>query len=222
MMKPHQQWIVAVAVLALVAGVAGSFAEETPADAGEKVGFPGIYVRVAETEDGFVTMGFRTANESVGQDWMLLEVGITLPKGTPDHTLKRTDIALVVPGPKVVQLATQKEFGEAGHLVALNERANIARDSVNYFPPDATRACALSYFWTPGASGPRVARDQTDLSYNRACLGRVFFKIPGGIQYGTYNLDVKVANSTVRVPFKIMTKEDVKKLEKQLKEMKKK
>ena len=128
----------------------------------------------------------------------------------------------VVPGPKVVPLATQEEFSEAGHLVALNERANIARDSVNYFPVDATRPCALSLFWSPGAGGPRVARDQTDLSYNRACLGRLYFKVPGGITHGTYNLDVKFARSMARVPFKIMTDDEVKELEKQLKEMRKK
>lgn len=64
------------------------------------------------------------------------------------------------------------------------------------------------------AGAPRIARDQVELSYNRA--------IPGGVKLGTYNLDVKFKNSAGRGPFKIMTKDEVKTLEDQLKEMRKK
>ncbi len=130
--------------------------------------------------------------------------------------------SLVVPGPEVVQLAAQKEFGDAGHLVALNNRAEVTSDNINYFPADARQGCRLDFFTAPMAGAPRIARDQVELSYNRACGGRLFFKIPGGVKLGTYNLDVKFKNSTVRVPFKIMTKDEVKTLEDQLKEMRKK
>ena len=38
----------------------------------------------------------------------------------------------------------------------------------------------------------------------RACVGG-FFKVPGGIRYGQYWLNVKFAKSLVRVPFRILT-----------------
>ena len=220
-MKPHKQWIVAVAVLALVAGAVGALAEETPAEAGEKVSFPGTYVRVAYTDEGWVTLGFRLANNSVGEDWMLLQVGMTVQGKREKFMLSRDNVTLVVPGPKVVPLASQQEFGKAGSLVALNNRAEVTSDNINYFPADARQACRLNFFTAPIAGAPRISKDQVELSYNRGCGGRLFFKIPGGVQLGTYNLNVKFEKSTVRVPFEIMTKEGVKKLEKQLKEMKK-
>ena len=47
-----------------------------------------------------------------------------------------------------------------------------------------------------------------DLSNDRACLGRLYFHIPGGIAYGQHWLNVKFEKSVVRVPFRILTKEE--------------
>jgi hypothetical protein len=59
-----------------------------------------------------------------------------------------------------------------------------------------------------------MAWDQVDLSYNRACLGRVYFEIPGGITYGQHWLNVKFQDSLIRVPFRVLTKEEDKLLDK--------
>ena len=67
--------------------------------------------------------------------------------------------------------------------------------------------------------------DVVDLSNDRACLGRLYFRIPGGIAYGQHWLNVKFQNSLVRVPFRILTKDEeqlfsknYKSIEKQVKE----
>jgi hypothetical protein len=199
-----------------------TIAQET-AEPKQKVAVEGTFIRIGYNDEGWVTMGFRTANNSVGEKWMLLEVGITVMKGVQDYTLKRSDIALVTPGPKVVQLASQEDFQGAGYLRALNQRADVARDAINYFPPAASRGCAINFFANPaGGLGRGLARDVVDLSQNRACVGRIFFHIPDGIELGVHNLDVKFANSTIRVPFRIMTKDQVKEFEKEWKEARKK
>ena len=222
-MKVDKTSMIALAALAfLTVGVVGVLAEETPAAAGEKVSFPGTYVRVAYNEEGWVTLGFRLANNSVGDDWMLLQVGMTVQGKREKFMLHRDNIELVIPGPKVVPLASQKEFGDAGSLVALNNRAEVTSDNINYFPADARQGCRINFFTAPMAGAPRISKDQVELSYNRACGGRLFFKVPGGVQYGTYNLNVKFDKTTIRVPFEIMTKDGVKKLEEELKKMKKK
>ena len=59
------------------------------------------------------------------------------------------------------------------------------------------------------------------VSQNRACLGRVFFKVPGGIQHGQHWLNVKFENSLVRAPFRILTKEEEKEFSKTWKDIKK-
>jgi len=52
------------------------------------------------------------------------------------------------------------------------------------------------------------------LSPQRACLGRLFFQVPGGIKYGQHFLNVKFKDSLVRVPFRILTKDEEKLLDK--------
>jgi hypothetical protein len=60
-----------------------------------------------------------------------------------------------------------------------------------------------------------------EVAQNRACVGRLFFKVPGGIAYGQHWLDVEFASGLVRVPFRILTKEEEKLLSKNWKDIKK-
>ena len=67
--------------------------------------------------------------------------------------------------------------------------------------------------------------DEVDLSDDRACVGRLYFRIPGGIAFGQHWLNVKFQNSLVRVPFRILTADEekffaknYKSIEKQVKE----
>ena len=58
--------------------------------------------------------------------------------------------------------------------------------------------------------------DEVELSNRRACLGRLFFKIPGGIKHGQYFLNVQFEKSLIRVPFRILTEDEEKSLEQEL------
>ena len=62
-----------------------------------------------------------------------------------------------------------------------------------------------------------MAWDEVELSSTRACLGRIFFHVPGGITYGQHWLNVKFPKSLVRVPFRILTKDEEKFLNKNYK-----
>ena len=181
----------------------------------------GQYVRVAYNNQGYVTMGYKTAQQSIGQDWLLLEVGVTMRSPAKDYTLKREHLKVKTPDGTVIPLATQKEYAEAGNLRALNNRANVARDPLNYFPVDANRGCAVQFFANLGGKGPQLAYDQVELSYNRACVGRLYFRVPGGIKVGQHWLVVNFGESEVQVPFRILTKEEEKELSKSWEDLKK-
>ena len=64
---------------------------------------------------------------------------------------------------------------------------------------------------------PAMPFDEVELSPTRACLGRLYFNVPGGIAYGQHWLNVKFQNSLIRVPFRILTKEEEKFVGKNLK-----
>jgi hypothetical protein len=104
-------------------------------------------------------------------------------------------------------------------LRAILQREKVQRDSINYFPPNAIRACRIGFF--AELDKPVMAWDQVELTDQTACLGRLFFPVPGGITYGQHWLNVKFAASVIRVPFRILTKEEDKLLEKNYKDIRK-
>src|SRR6478672_3451811 len=49
----------------------------------------GLFVRAAYNNEGYAIIGYKTANMSVGDEWMLLEMGTTVREGVPSFSLKR-------------------------------------------------------------------------------------------------------------------------------------
>ena len=165
----------------------------------------GKFVRASYNREGYVILGYQASNRSIGEEWMLLEVGMTVLEPTPDYRLTRDALSLEMPDGKTIPLAPLMEQ-RGGKVQAIQQRAKVQRDSINYFPTKASRPCAILFF--PDLDARSVPFDVVDLSDDRACLGRLYFRIPGGITYGQHWLNVKFQNSLVRVPFRILTKEE--------------
>jgi hypothetical protein len=178
----------------------------------------GRYVRAAYNNEGYVILGYRLANLSVGEKWMLLEAGFTVRDGVSDYTLKRAAISLETPDGKTIPLPTIEEFRN-GDTRALEMREKVQRDSINYFPPSAYQGCRVGFF--SQQEDRAMSWDQVELTYQRACVGRLYFEIPAGITYGQHWLNVKFKDSLVRVPFRILTKDEDKMLEKNYKDIRK-
>jgi hypothetical protein len=178
----------------------------------------GKFVRAAYNNEGYVILGYQATNRSVGDDWMLLEVGTTVFDKVPDYVLKREAISLETPDGKTIPLPTVAEHRD-GDTRPIQNRAKVQRDSINYFPPSASRACRIGFF--SDLSSPAMAYDQVELSHTRACLGRLYFKVPGGITYGQYWLNVKFQSSLLRVPFRVLTADEEKLLSKNYKDISK-
>jgi hypothetical protein len=178
----------------------------------------GRFVRVAYNNEGYVILGYRLANQSVGQPWMLLEMGTTLREKVPTYTLTRDAVSIETPDGKTIPLATVEQFRKAD-LRALENQASVVRDSINYFPPLASEACRIGFF--AELDQPGMAYDRVELHPTRACLGRLYFEVPGGIQYGQHWLNVKFHDTLVRAPFRILTKDEEKLLSKNFKSIRK-
>jgi hypothetical protein len=178
----------------------------------------GNFVRAAYNNEGYVILGYQLANRSLGEEWMLLEVGMTVRDGVRNQTMKREAMSLDTPDGKRVPLATIAEHRDADTR-ALQQRERVQRDSINYFPPMASQACRLGFF--SEIDQRAMPWDEVELSRDRACVGRLYFKVPGGIAYGQHWLNVQFENSLIRVPFRILTKDEEKMLSKNYKSIKK-
>jgi hypothetical protein len=235
-MKVQRILVVVVLIVAatLAAPAVMAQGQETLTAQGQEVEVPvptepgiftmkGEFARIAYNNEGWVTMGYRTANDSQGQEWMLLEAGVTIFQPPKGQTLTRKSFSVTLPDGTRVPMATVEEYRGAGSLRALNARGDTVRDSINYFPVSARTAYAMRFFNDPANRAQPVAFDQFDVNPNLACLGRLFFKMPEGqeIAPGQYWLNVQFSQSEVQAPFRIMTKEEEKFLKKNWKDLKK-
>ena len=180
----------------------------------------GQYVRVAYNNEGFVTLGYRVAQQSVGDEWLMLEVGLTMRSPAKNYTMKRENFTLKTPDGGAIGLAPQSEYGKA-NLRHIDMLQRVVRDPINYFPIDASRGCTLQFFAAQGSMGPKLSFDEVELSSDRGCVGRLFFHVPGGIKFGQHWLIVRFSESEVQVPFRILTKEEAKQFEDSWQEIKK-
>lgn len=220
--------LVAVLVCAL-AGSGAAMGQEQPAQVTspqptvpEVFTLMGQFVRVAYNNEGFATMGYRLAQERVGKEWIMLVAGVTLRKPTPEYRLKREHIWVTTPDGTKVPLATQQEYAGGGaEARSLTRRAKAVKDSINYFPVEADQPCGLQFFADPGSPGNQLAFNETVLTWNRACAGRLFFKIPGGVKVGQHWLNIRFAGSELQVPFRILTEEEEKQFRKTWQDIKK-
>ena len=215
--------------LALVLPLPASVRAQAPAQEPKKIQMPqpgvpqvmtleGRFVRAAYNNEGYVILGYQLANRSVGEKWMLLEAGFTLRDGVKDYDLKREALSIETPDGKTIPMASVEEYRKV-NLAAMEAREKVQRDSINYFPPNAHQACRVGFF--AELDSRALAWDKVELSNQRACLGRLYFQLPEGIGYGQHWLNVKFADSLVRVPFRILTEDEEKLLSKNFSSIKK-
>lgn len=159
----------------------------------------GEYVLRQEGPEVDTVLGYRFAAQNPGSEWLMLEVALSSPN-RESGDIQREKVFVRTPAGQRIPLATQAEFGDDyPGLRATIKKADIARDPMDYFPPNR-RPCELKLFAVPGAG---VVFDEVSINDRRACSGRLYFKVPGGVQSGRWVLGIDLEESTVRVPFTI-------------------
>ena len=191
----------AVVAVMVVLGVAVTFtgcSTATPTDT------PGVerlgqYILKQFGPELWTVLGYRFASSQPGDEWMILEVGLSSPNGQSAE-VTREEIFLRSPSGNRIPLATQRQFNEAyGSLRSTLSRANVDRDPLDYFPPSRIE-CPIQFFVAPGQG---VSFDQVTLNDRRGCYGRFFFNVPGGIQAGRWVLGIDLEESEIRIPFEL-------------------
>ena len=107
----------------------------------------GNFVRAVYNNEAYAIIGYQVTNRSVGDEWVMLDLGTTLMEKVPDQTLKREALSLDIPDGKTIQMASIQDYrANEGKLQAMQNRAKVQRDSINYFPPMANQACRIGFF----------------------------------------------------------------------------
>jgi hypothetical protein len=194
MFRVFPVWLLGcIAVIAAIASGCSS-AQPTEDPGVERLG---RYILINKGPEAEVAIGYRHAENNLGSEWLLLEVAITSP-ARQIAEIRRENVSVRTPAGVTVPLATQQEFNEAYRsLLPFLKQADVARDPMDYWPPRKEK-CAIQFFVAPGAA---VSFDQVTVNDFRACEGRFFFEIPGGVQAGRYVLTIDLPESEIRIPF---------------------
>jgi len=177
------------------------------------------FVRVAYNNEAYVILGYQIANRTVGDEWIMLDVGITLMEKVKDYTLTREAVSLDTPDAHLPLPSIAEYRQNAAKVQGLQQRMKVQRDSIDYFPPWTHGVNRLGFF--SDLDSRAMPWDQTEVTNNRACMGQLYFHVPGGTNYGQYWLNVKFAQSAVRVPFRLFTDAEEKTLGKNYGDIKK-
>ena len=205
--------VLAALSLAALASVHASSQEQS----GVQIPQPGVpqimtlegkFVRVAYNNEGYVILGYQIANRTVGHEWVMLDVGITLMERVRDYTLKREAVTLDTPDGTRPLPSIQEYRQNESQVQGLQNRLKVQRDSINYFPPWTHGVNRLGFFADLGSRA--MPWDEAEVTSSRACVGQLYFHVPDGTKYGQYWLNVKFAQSVVRVPFRLFTEEEEK------------
>jgi len=189
-------------IVVVIVAVAGAAVTLTGCSTATPTDTPGVdrmgqYVLKQFGPELWTLLGYRFANSQLGDEWMILEIGLSSPNGQ-SAKVAREDIFLLSPSGNRIPLATQRQFNEAwGSLRSTIEKANVNRDPLEYFPPSRIE-CAIQFFVTPGQG---VSFDEVTLNDRRGCFGRLFIDVPGGIQAGRWILGIDLEESEIRIPF---------------------
>ena len=179
----------------------------------------GKFVRAAYNNEGYVILGYQV-------DQPVDRRGVDAARSRHDgarqdaglHAEARGDLA-ETPDGKTIPLPSVKEHRE-GNTSAIQNRGEGPARLDQLLPADgASRACRIGFF--SDLDSRAMPYDQVELSNTRACLGRLYFQIPGGITHGQYWLNVKFEKSLIRVPFRILTEDEEKLLSKNYKDISK-
>ncbi len=144
-----------------------------------------------------VALSYRYAKLNPEGRWLLLDTAMTA--ATDPIEVPRTAIWLRIPDGRVVPLATQEEFGrDYPQLAAMITRANVMREPLGYLTPQRPRLIRFFAERGRGLAWPSTWLDQWHNNF-----GRLFFRLPDGIQKGDYQLLIRLSKGEVAIPFTI-------------------
>jgi hypothetical protein len=186
-------------LLVTVVCCVGCISLGNPENLGEE--WMSTFVVRSTTPDLIAVVGYRYAALNPGEEWLLLDLAVSSPIGQSAE-IERSMIFIRTPSGTRIPLATQSEFLEDfGVLRSVIRRANIMRDGILYFRGGRVN-CLLRFFVEPNRG---LTYDRITVDSRRVCQGRVFFKVPGGVQPGRWTLGIDLQESSVRIPLPLVS-----------------
>ena len=146
------------------------------------------------------TVSYLQGKDSVAEEWLVLAVELTNPRGAGPIDLDHDAISLRTPDGRRLDLVDkQVYFRNYARLQIPVERAMAFLPVLHLYQP-SRQPCDRWFFEVdPGRMGFEVL----NLSSARTCSGPLAFHVPGGVQPGRWRLVFDLEESRPDIPFVI-------------------
>jgi hypothetical protein len=148
-------------------------------------------------------VAYRQGKNSVAEEWLILAVELTSPRGSGPTIVDRNDISVYTPDGYRLPLASQDEF------VRNFARLRIPVEQTLQFLPllyrvEPSRMPGERWFYA--VSAEKIGYDEIPMNSSQKFWGPLLFSVPGGVQPGRWRLVVELEESRPDIPFSIEVK----------------
>jgi hypothetical protein len=177
--------------------MAGSCATAVP------TGDPGIRLSgehslLAEGPELRVALGFGYAGANLGADTLILGLSFAGSPGVDRTAVDRAQISVQTPDRRRIFLMSRIDYRQRfARLHGAVRQASMSSPTL-VGTGQARRPCGEWFFADPVTE---LARDIVLVSPFEACDGELLFEIPGGVQPGRWELEIRLEESVVEIPF---------------------
>jgi hypothetical protein len=175
---------------------------------GSNISDPGTHVMnrnavLYEGPEMVAAVAYRQGKKSVAEEWLILAVEMTSPRGSGPTIVNRNDISVYTPDGRRLALTSQDEF------VRNFTRIRIPVEQTLQFLPllyrvEPTRMDGDRWFFA--ASAENIGYDEIPMNSSQKFWGPLLFSVPGGVQPGRWRLVFELEESRADIPFVIETK----------------
>jgi len=143
-------------------------------------------------------VGFPQAQRSLGDEWLILAVELTSPRGSKAVVINRSAISLRTPDGRRLTLISKNEFRRRYLKLRIPVERALRTLPLLYRYEQGREPCGRWFFET---NTGEVAFDELTVSSFQACAGPLLFNVPGGVQPGRWRLVIDLEESRANIPF---------------------
>ena len=169
---------------------------------------PGIYVMnrngvLYEGPELVAAVAYRQGKKSVAEEWLILAVELTSPRGSGPTIVRRNDFSVYTPEGRRLTLASQDEFVRNFAKLRIPVERTLQflpllyRVEPNRMPGDR---------WFYAVSAENIGYDEIPMNSSQVFWGPLIFSVPGGVQPGRWRLVVELEESRADIPLTIEVK----------------
>jgi len=146
-----------------------------------------------------VLVDYKFANQSVGDEWIILNVAVTSSKSQAIE-IRRGSVSVRTPDGRKIPLQSYPDFIDAyPEIQSAARRAALASDPID-FTHAGRLPCDLQFQPLPGTD---TALESVFVNMRKICQGLLFFPVQGGIQPGRWEFVIEFEEFEARAPFEI-------------------